>query len=138
MSLFEWIGECFNPGPIGSIKIGKKEKISRTNGIVLLRLILALIITAAMFYYAFTKIFEFNFVNVFIGVEGFTIYLIVSYFVRPKSDVSNIGWFGGLMGHPFRISDDINRFILFLEIILWPGSFIAESLWEGSQLSFKK
>ncbi len=39
-----------------------------------------------------------------------------------------LGWLGGLMDHPFRYSDDINRFPIFLMIRLWPGRLIAESM----------
>ena len=42
--------------------------------------------------------------------------------------MDNIGWLGGLMDHPFRYSDDINRGLLGLKLILMPGRLIAESV----------
>ena len=56
------------------------------------------------------------------------LYLVIAYLVHPQPDTSNIGWLGGLMDHPFRYSDDINRFLIFLVIALWPGRFVSESL----------
>ena len=43
------------------------------------------------------------------------------------TDMNNLGWAGGLFNKPFRISEDVNRFLLFLKIVLLPGRFVAES-----------
>ena len=56
------------------------------------------------------------------------IYCLISYKVIPQSDTSNIGLLGGLIDHPFRYSDDINRFLILLSILLYPGRFIATTL----------
>ena len=47
--------------------------------------------------------------------------LFVAYFVNPKPDPSNVGWAGGLIDHPFRWSDDQNRMLLALNVVLLPG-----------------
>lgn len=57
----------------------------------------------------------------------FIVYCVIAFFVRPEPDTSNMGWLGGLIDNPFRISDDMNRTILFFKIALLPGLFIAES-----------
>jgi len=62
------------------------------------------------------------------------IYLAIAYHVHPQPDMENIGWLGGLLDHPFRYSDDINRFLVFLVILLWPGRFIAESFVDSFRL----
>ncbi len=138
MSLFEWFGESYNPGPVGSMEFGKKQKVSRTNGIVLLRLFISLFIITGIFYLVFADRVEFNIGNAARLSGIIFIYLVISYFIRPAPDTSNIGWFGGLIDHPFRYSDDINRFLLFFKIFLLPGAFISESLIEGVLLTLKK
>ncbi len=55
-------------------------------------------------------------------------YLLIAYFVLPEPDYGNMGWFGGLMDNPFRISDDLNRFLFFLRVLLIPGRFMARSI----------
>jgi len=59
-------------------------------------------------------------------------YLVLGYVVRPQANTNNLGlWFGRwgtLHNHPFRLSDDVNRLLLAMAVLLWPGRFIAESL----------
>jgi hypothetical protein len=42
--------------------------------------------------------------------------------------MENLGLLGGAFDHPFRYWDDLNRQLLLLLILLWPGRFIAESI----------
>ena len=65
-------------------------------------------------------------------------YCLLGFFLRPEPDTSNMGWLGGLIDNPFRYSDDINRFLLFLKIFLVPGCFFAESVADGIQLFRRK
>ncbi|MDZ7680516.1 MAG: hypothetical protein U5J63_02110 [Fodinibius sp.] len=55
-------------------------------------------------------------------------YLILGFFVQPQPDSDDMGWFGGLINNPFRISDNFNRFLLFLKILLLPGYLIARAI----------
>jgi len=43
------------------------------------------------------------------------------------SVAAGVGWLGGLVDHPFRYSDDVNRILLFLLVILLPGRFLSET-----------
>lgn len=63
-----------------------------------------------------------------IGVGLSAAYLVAAYLLRPSPDYSNIGFLGGLIDHPFRYSDDINRFLMFLLAFLWPGRFVATAI----------
>ena len=56
------------------------------------------------------------------------LYFIVCFFVHPKPFAANKGWFFGMMNHPFRYSDNINRLLASLKITLLPGRFISESM----------
>lgn len=128
MSLFEWIGESYNPGARGSIQFSGEKKTPRTNGIVLLRFLIALIIIAVIYYLVFDNICQVNLKNAAIISGVILAYCLIGYFVRPQPDTSNIGLLGGLIDHPFRYSDDINRFLIFLKIFLMPGYFLMESV----------
>jgi hypothetical protein len=59
---------------------------------------------------------------------GTGLYLLLGHTVHPKPDLSNVGWMGGLFDHPFRYSDDINRSLIVLTVLIWPGRFLSESL----------
>jgi hypothetical protein len=54
------------------------------------------------------------------------IYISVGYFVHPEPDDSNIGLLNGLIDHPFRYSDDINRWLRGFDMLLAPGRMVAE------------
>ena len=53
------------------------------------------------------------------------IYLLIAYNVDPKPRMDKLGLLGGLVDHPFKYTDDINRTMLFLKVILFPGKIIG-------------
>jgi hypothetical protein len=55
-------------------------------------------------------------------------YTAVAYFVRPEANGDNMGWFGGSTNDPTQYSDNINRFLWKLHMVLGPGRFTAETL----------
>lgn len=69
-----------------------------------------------------------TFKGVLIGGVITLIYCIMGYFAVPDPDMDDLGWAGGLINNPFRISDNINRTLLFFRIALAPGKFLAETL----------
>ena len=56
------------------------------------------------------------------------LYITVAFLVRPRYNSDNMGWFGGLANDPFQYSDNINRFLFQLHMVLGPGRFAAETL----------
>jgi len=58
----------------------------------------------------------------------FALYVIVSHLLMATPERTNMGWLGGLVDNPFRISDDFNRLIFLLQILLLPGKLIALAL----------
>jgi aminoglycoside phosphotransferase (APT) family kinase protein len=56
------------------------------------------------------------------------VYLGVAYVVHPAPNRDNMGWLGGLVDNPFRVSDGVNRLLAVFLVLLWPGRFVAESL----------
>ena len=56
------------------------------------------------------------------------VYGAIGYWVSPRPNYQNVGFFGGVIDHPFRWSDDYNRTLGVLRILLWPGRFVSVSL----------
>jgi hypothetical protein len=55
-------------------------------------------------------------------------YLLLASMVTVTPDTSNLGLFGGLADNPLSFSDDYNRFLLFLKLMLMPGQLVVWSL----------
>ena len=127
MSLFEWFGESYMPGSMDSVRfVGDRPDISR--GMVIFCFTLSVALLGGVIFgviYSDVSMWKDNLLT-FIPV--LSIYLAIAYFINPKPDMDNVGFFGGLMDHPFRFSDDINRYLLGLKIILWPGRFVSQSI----------
>ena len=121
MGILEFFGERHNPGPVGGLDLQRPDRGGRGGRAQ------AVVVAAVLFggwlvlLHSLTSSSE-----GFLVGSGITLaYLIVAYWVHPTPDLSNIGWLGGLVDHPFRYSDDINRFLLFFFAVLWPACFVA-------------
>ncbi len=123
MSLLEWIGESYNPGPVGSVTT-RRERRARKRGVAIFTGIVALGVLAIPYLLVLDAVPEPAGVLVLMSL-GLGLYLITGYFVRLRPDTSNLGWFGGLMDNPFRYSDDINRLLLLFALLLLPGRLVA-------------
>jgi hypothetical protein len=128
MSLLEWFGERRNPGPVGSLEIREDgpeagDPLPRARGAVgaaLLGVVLyALYDAATSIEHGLTLL------------AILAVYLGVASRLDPQPDSSNMGWAGGLIDHPFRWSDDANRFLLLLRVVLFPGRFITAGIRDG-------
>jgi hypothetical protein len=62
------------------------------------------------------------------------IYIGIAFFFRPEANTDNMGWFGGMGNDPFQYSDNINRFLFQLHMVLGPGRFAAETLLDACAL----
>ncbi len=119
MSLFEWVGDLLRPKRTGRVEIGESKSTGSPLVVSLCFLVSLAILGAIFVYLPFDGLLLF----------GITMaYLLIAYFVLPEPDYGNMGWFGGLMDNPFRISDDLNRFLFFLRVLLIPGRFMARSI----------
>lgn len=126
MSLFEWFFESYNPGPTGRIRTA----FDKRRGKPLKRIWVILIILGgqALFWGAIYAYLQQNGWNNFLYfLIGVFIYLILAFWLEPEPDNRNVGWLGGLMDNPFRISDDFNRFLYFLIVLLLPGKLVSHS-----------
>jgi hypothetical protein len=128
MSLFEWFGESYNPGPVGSVDARGRSRGRRPRVGVIVYFGLAVFLLG-LWAYLVLGVWEVRDAAGLAGVAlGTGLYLLLGYTLHPKPDMTNVGWAGGLFDHPFRYSDDINRSLIFLTVFLWPGRFVSESL----------
>jgi hypothetical protein len=67
--------------------------------------------------------------DLYLGIIlGEMAYLIVGFLFQPQPDTDDMGWLGGLVNNPLRITDDINRFLYILKILLLPGRLMARAI----------
>lgn len=130
MSLIEWLFESQNPGSAGSIEQqNKKPNSLPPPTLVVIFFLIAICFLGIPLYMVH---FPYHFAErwgLYLGIlAGEIIYLILGFFVKAQPDTSNVGWLGGLIDNPFRISDDFNRFLFFLKIILLPGRLISVAI----------
>jgi len=128
MSLFEWFGESFDPGPSGETHFGPRDRGRRSRANVLIRSGISLGLLGGLGYLMHQEMGIRDVAIYRNTAVGVFFYSFVAYFVHPEPDTSNMGMFGGLMDHPLRYSDDVNRFLLFFLVILLPGRFLSEAL----------
>lgn len=128
MGIFEIIGELINPGPVGKVDLSDNDYNIRQK-LIPIRFVVSLIIIGLIEY---LLIFQTNCdsdsayilqINI-----ALVIYLLISLFINVKPDYDNLGWVPFLINNPFRFSDNINRFLMILNLLLTPGKFISKSI----------
>lgn len=127
MGLFEWWGESVNPGPRGGIEIEGRSQDLPTPGIIWTCLIVSMAGLIGFFYLLFGYLVAPTLLNLGITLIVTGFYLLMAHFVHPQADTSNLGYLGGMIDDPFRWSDDWNRTLLGLNLMLLPGRFVGRS-----------
>jgi hypothetical protein len=130
MSLFEWFGESFNPGPMGTIDTSKQplfESRPKRGWVLFFMLIGLALFTGCLWLIARSE-------NKLGLLLFFLAYWCIAYFITPRPNTRNVGWAGGLIDHPFRISDDWNRLLIFFYVLLLPGKLMLFALHTFYQL----
>ncbi|WP_254512193.1 hypothetical protein [Anatilimnocola floriformis] len=56
------------------------------------------------------------------------IYSGLAFFFRPEPNTDNLGYCGGMRDNPWKLSDDFNRGLLDLHMVLGPGRYASETL----------
>lgn len=137
MSLFEWLGETHDPAPSGTIEGGSPQPIHWHPRVIVFRGVVAVALVAAVGV-GIARIAQTATETIALAV-AVAVYCGIAYWVTPRPDPDNVGWAGGLVDHPFRWSDDVNRGLVFLRVVLWPGRFLTVSLrdifrfWRGQR-----
>jgi hypothetical protein len=72
------------------------------------------------------------------GVVGVSaamlLYTAIAFFIRPECNGDNMGWLGGSTNDPTQYSDNINRLLWKAHMVLGPGRFTAETLFDACVL----
>ena len=126
MSLFEILFERRNPGNVGHVEKTDPFESEVSKGVL---------IAETIFTLAFIGIILAAMLSNTTSIEGFVsisflvvMYLVLAYNVNPQPDYENMGMFGGIFDNPFRYSDDINRFLLGLKVVLLPGRIATTTI----------
>lgn len=128
MGLFEWWGERIDPGPVGGVDLVGPRPVPRSMGLVFARFTLSLTSLVAVAVAAMV-VPETTSVDIVLkATSAYATYVVIATLFRPRPDTSNLGLMGGFIDHPFRYSDDLNRGLLTLGILLWPGRIIGEGV----------
>ncbi|MHC1723541.1 MAG: hypothetical protein AB9836_10095 [Aminipila sp.] len=94
--------------------------------VLILKTIVSIVILTVIYYLSFG--ISFHMKEALLFAAAITVYSVGGYFILPKPDYSNVGWFGGIFDNPFRISDDINRMLVFVMVILMPGRLFSTTV----------
>ena len=121
MNFFEWLLER-NPGPVGDIGPEVEREPPASALAVISTGILSILGIGVILYFLITT--DFVSKSIWIRVLSFCAYLLLAAKIRATPDYENIGMFGTIFDHPFRYTDDLNRSLLYLQIILFPGKLL--------------
>lgn len=125
---YEIWGEQTNPGKVGSVDFSAEHEPCRCRPLIWARFFFVLVGLPILWGIAAYSL-PLPAIQAWPLVIGLTvIYVALSYLIDPKPDLDNVGWLGGMMDNPVRYSDDLNRLLLGVKIVLGPGRFVAESL----------
>ncbi|MGE0706742.1 MAG: hypothetical protein AB7N76_06015 [Planctomycetota bacterium] len=128
MSWFEYLGESINPGPSGGADFGGDDETPPDARWVVPRLLLSIALLAGTLLAIHHWVPSPPWKHI---AGGLFTYLCLSWLIRPTPDMSNVGWLGGLIDDPFRISDDWNRFLFGLKLLLLPGLIVMDGFWNA-------
>lgn len=127
MSLFEWLFEMGNRGPMGHVEEHEHPRKQRSMTSVIITGFIALLVAGLPLFFTLQNYsIAFKPIALCLGIE--LVYLFLAYRYKPVYESSNMGWLGGVIDNPFRISDDYNRMLLFLKLLLFPGRFVSIAL----------
>ena len=62
------------------------------------------------------------------GVLALLTYCVAGHVITPRPNYNDVGWLGGLVNNPFRLSDNLNRWLIFARVVLAPGRFMTSSI----------
>jgi hypothetical protein len=115
---------------IGTVEVGEDLAHFRSRGEVLRDFVVALLVSlallAAIAWWAWPDP-----AAVALRLVAAVAYGTFAFVVRFRPNHDHLGAGGGLLDHPFRYSDDVNRGLLGLAVLFAPGRFLATGLVHG-------
>jgi hypothetical protein len=131
MGLLEWFFESSDPGPVGKVEINSPESDGGEpprKWLIWLTVVIGLCLAGTALYWVFHDLPYGGARPALTRLSCLALYIVLSHFINVAPDTRNLGWLGGAVDNPFRISDDFNRWLLFIQILLLPGKLVAYSL----------
>jgi hypothetical protein len=126
MSIFEWLFESDPSQKTGSIDTHERFSATQPPIVTIIATIISIIVLGLPLYVADFPTDIAERWGTYLGIIGAEIiYLIIGFFVDAQPKTNSMGWMGGLIDNPFRISDDINRILFIVNILLLPGRLIS-------------
>lgn len=123
MGILKYLFERKNLGKVGSIE-KNNQNVKHVNTAILFRnLFISLFIICILFYYSVMQ--NFNLTKLTVFIIFLLLYCLISYKYIPRPDTSNVGFLGGLIDNPFKYTDNVNRLLIVLLALLFPGRFIS-------------
>ena len=129
--LIDWLGEEFHPVIVGAHHIDRKITTPLTNGLVLAKLLAAIIFVGGIGYLTFTRIFPPTLKNISIYVGVVSIYATLGYLTLSQYLIwlYESGYHGLIH---FKITQDIH--IMLIQMLFSPGCFVAETVLDAMYL----
>jgi len=123
MGILEYLFEKNNPGKVGNVQKNKQSIEHVSIPLLLFKLFVSTFIVYILFYITVLQNYNYIYTPIFIII--IFAYCLLSYKFIPRPDKSNLGLFGGMIDHPFRYTDDLNRMLIVLLVLMYPGRFIS-------------
>lgn len=127
MKFKEIFNKLFYPKPIGTVDLeGKNDR--PYSKYTILHFLLTLLIIVGLEYLFFNSGVDELVSFIILANLALLIYILISNLIRVRPNYENLGWVPFLVNDPFRISDNINRFLIFLQVFFLPGKYISHSI----------
>ncbi|MFY7899162.1 MAG: hypothetical protein ACOVNY_03185 [Chitinophagaceae bacterium] len=127
MNIFEWLVERRKPNAMGKISVDNLDDFQKDIPLFW-QIIIVLFGFAGIGWFFWITIVENEIMQSWKAIVVFAVYLLIARYIKSKPNMRNMGLFGGLINHPFRYSDNINRMLFLLEAILFPGKIMVAAL----------
>ena len=127
MGFFEFLGEYYNPGPAGSLEPRQDGPRPPKKWVILLWGLLSIAALSILLYWMIESATSMR--GLLIGMVLLGLYLLAGFYLQLRVPSDNIGLWGTPVDHPFRISDDMNRFLIIVAVFLFPGKLISQGVY---------
>jgi len=129
MNIFEWLIERRKPNAVGKLSTDDLDEYTNSDISFFWQIIIIILGVCGIGFIIWLVFIENSIADSWQLLIGIVVYLFVARFITAKPNMRNLGLFGGLMNHPFRYTDNLNRMLFFIQTILMPGKIIIASIY---------
>ena len=123
---------------MGAIEFGRDSDHNEAPKVVLIKFLLAGAAIAMVDYFVFNYAAQPTLRNILIATGIHIAYCAVGFFIRPIPDESDMGLHGTVLNDTFSSSDDVNRNLFLLQLILLPGRYLTGLLLYFAAMPFRE